>query len=128
MKIHTPPMTFKDDDAKVKWEGGLAKNQDSYGNGVYQFASEWATRMENALAADTTKVVSDVAKQQADAADDSGITGFMYGCAVGLLSDCWVHGEQLRRWSNKDVQMKDEGDKANETPGAVLNPALLTIS
>jgi hypothetical protein len=43
-----------------------------------------------------------------------------------LMPDEW-DGEELRRWHNKDVQIGDEGEKANETPGAVLNPALLTI-
>ena len=56
--------------------------------------------------------------------DQEGITGFMYGCAVGILSQVWVHGEQLRRWQNKDTQIGTEGDEANEK-GGVLNPALL---
>jgi len=50
----------------------------------------------------------------------------MYGCAVVILSKCWEHGEALRRWHNKDTQIGDEGDRANES-GGVLNPALLSI-
>jgi hypothetical protein len=55
-----------------------------------------------------------------------GITGFMYGCAVSSLVNCWKHGEELRVWHNKKHQLKDEGDKANAS-GGVLNPALLCI-
>ena len=43
-----------------------------------------------------------------------------------MLAQCWVHGEALRRWHNRDTQIGTEGDKANES-GGVLNPALLTI-
>jgi hypothetical protein len=50
----------------------------------------------------------------------------MYGAAVSVLSSCWEHGEELRRWHNLDVQIHDEGEKANET-GAVLNPAIMCI-
>lgn len=59
-------------------------------------------------------------------ANTDGITGFMYGCAVSGLAKFWKHGEQLRRWHNKDSQLGTEGDEANES-GGVLNPAILTI-
>ena len=59
-------------------------------------------------------------------ADTEGITGFMYGCAVGALARFWVHGEALRKWHNLKTQLGHEGEKANET-GGVLNPALLNI-
>ncbi len=52
--------------------------------------------------------------------------GFMYGTAVSILSQTWKHGEQLRRWHNKETQIGNEGDIANEK-GGTLNPALLTI-
>ena len=131
MKIHTPPMTFKqgegDNDGKAIWDKQYAANHDDiYGNGILRFASEWATRMEAALAADPAKKVEDVAEQCSREADNEGITGFMYGAAVQVLSWCWVHGEKLRRWHNKDIQIGDEGDKANES-GGVLNPAILNI-
>lgn len=119
------PLTFKDNNARAKWDAGLAKNSDPYGRGVYTFASRWATLMEKQLAAG--KKVQEIAQAASSEADTEGITGFMYGCAVGILSEVWVHGEALRRWHNKDVQLGDEGDKANEKPGAVLNPALLSI-
>ena len=72
------------------------------------------------------KQIEDIAKDLSHKADTEGITGFMYGMAVKILCDCWVHGEALRLWHNKDIQIKDEGDKANED-GKVLNPALLVV-
>jgi hypothetical protein len=50
----------------------------------------------------------------------------MYGCAVSILAKCWQHGDQLRRWHNLKTQIRDEGERANES-GGVLNPALLNI-
>ena len=48
-----------------------------------------------------------------------------YG-AVSTLSKVWEHGEELRRWSNLDLQIGNEGEKANES-GGTLNPALLNV-
>ena len=124
MKLHTPAMKFKDADAESNWNTGLANNNDTYGRGVYIYASEWATRMEVELAAG--KKLADIAQKCANDADDEGITGFMYGCAVSILANCGVHGEELRRWHNKDTQLGTEGDAANES-GGVLNPALINI-
>jgi hypothetical protein len=47
--------------------------------------------------------------------------------AVQILSEGWVHGEELRQWHNLDTQIRDEGEKANRE-GGVLNPTLLSIS
>jgi hypothetical protein len=66
-----------------------------------------------------------VARETSSLADTEGITGFMYGAAVTMLSQCWVHGEALRRWHNVDLDPV-QGVKANEK-GGVLNPAVLVI-
>ena len=71
--------------------------------------------------------IRSVAKDTSHEADADGITGFMYGCAVSALAHFWEHGEVLRRWHNLDIQIKDEGERANVS-GGVLNPALLNIS
>lgn len=139
MKIHDPAMKFAaltgpeslTDSAnhsgtyREMWEAGLAKNQDPYGKAVYRFASEWATRMESAIAAGET--VEECAERTSREADDEGITGFMYGGAVSMLSHWWVHGEQLRRWHNLGTQLGAEGEDANAN-GGVLNPAIVNIS
>jgi len=67
-----------------------------------------------------------VAKQASFDADIEGITGFMYGAAVSVLSQTWEHGEELRRWHNIESQIGDEGVRANDT-GGTLNPALLVL-
>lgn len=133
MKLHEPPMAFKDEDAKNKFAVCLANNQDGYGFACVRFASEWANRMENLAATqDMTTLPAQIkfmvgnAQKTSSEADDEGITGFMYGAAVSILAGCWKYGEALRRWHNKDVQISDEGNAANES-GGVLNPAVLTI-
>lgn len=73
------------------------------------------------------KAIADVADDCCSMADKNfGITGFMYGCAVSALAHCWKHGDELRRWHNLKTQIRNEGERANET-GGVLNPALLSI-
>ena len=126
MKIHEPPMTFKNDASQKMWKMGLTKNQDPYGNAVYRFASEWATRMEQRLTDSPDAKISEIADECSREADTEGITGFMYGCAVSMLADIWVHGEELRRWHNLDVQIGTEGEQANEK-GATLNPAIIQV-
>lgn len=120
----TAPAMDRDE---AKWQEGIAaQNGSGYGLGVYHFAESWARLMQ----AEITKghKIADVADPCSSLADkgSGGITGFMYGCAVAVLAHCWKHGEELRRWHNSNTQIKDEGDRANES-GGVLNPALLSI-
>lgn len=60
----------------------------------------------------------DNAKQLSYEADKEGITGFMYGAAVSILSQCWEYGEFLRKWHNKEYEYDGDG---------VVNPAVITV-
>lgn len=106
------------------WQKTVDNNSDGYGACGVRFAARWANYMERELA--TGAKLSDVADKASHEADKEGITGFMYGCAVSILSQVWTHGEELRRWHNLKTQIGSEGEKANES-GGTLNPALLTI-
>lgn len=106
------------------WQKGLDNNRDGYGAAVFKYAERWADLMEEAMAGGAK--LRDVAKDLSHKADTEGITGFMYGAAVSILSQAWEHGEELRRWHNLDTQIQDEGERANES-GGTLNPALLNI-
>lgn len=102
-----------------------AKNSDDpYGACGFRYLEAWANLMEPRIAAG--EKLQDIAEATSHEADTEGITGFMYGCAVSVLAKCWIHGEALRRWHNKETQIVTEGDRANEE-GGVLNPALLNI-
>ena len=115
-------MRFKDQN---QWLEGLQKNADPYGAAVFTFAENWANLMEEQL--EKGCKLENVAKEtSSQAAKDTGITGFQYGCAVSILAGTWEHGESLRQWHNLDTQIGTEGEKANKK-GTVLNPALLTI-
>lgn len=111
---------------QAEWDKAVALNTDPYGACVVQFAEAWADAMEAKMAEGAA--LADVAKatgSEVDNRPEFGITGFMYGCAVSMLSRCWAHGEELRRWHNLDTQIGTEGEKANAS-GGVLNPALLS--
>ena len=116
-------MKIKDQEG---WRKANAANPPSepYGHRVITYSEEWANAMEREMAKGRT--IAECASETASEADTDGITGFMYGAAVNVLSHVWEHGEELRRWHNLDTQIGNEGEKANES-GGVLNPALLKI-
>src|SRR3990167_10077697 len=105
-----------------EWQLGVSNNSDPYGRGVYRYAEQWANLMEQKLA--EGRELENIADVTSHEADTEGITGFIYGCAVGILSLVWEHGEALRRWHNLKTQIQREGEEANKK-GTVLNPALL---
>ncbi len=106
------------------WKIWQENNQDGYGQGVLQYAERWANLMERRMA--EGKALEEIADETSHEADN-GITCFMYGCAVQVLADVWVHGEQMRRWHNLATQLQHEGEAANES-GGILNPAILNIT
>lgn len=106
------------------WDEAVNANTDDYGACGIRYAARWANYMEREIA--DGKSLADIARDTSHEADKEGITGFMYGCAVSILSQVWKHGEALRRWHNLDAQIGDEGEKANDA-GGVLNPAVLTL-
>jgi hypothetical protein len=114
-------MKFKDEES---WNECVKNNTDPYGKCGVDFARSWAEIMEKKIEAGEKLV--DIASSTSHEADVEGVTGFMYGCAVSILSQCWIHGEELRQWHNLDSQIQDEGEKANKS-GGVINPALVNI-
>jgi len=114
-------MTLRDPEG---WKTSCEINSDGDGGAVMTYAERWARLMEARMA--KGERIADIAGECSHLADNEGITGFMYGCAVGILSKVWQHGEALRLWHNLKTQLRDEGAKANVT-GGVLNHAMLTI-
>lgn len=93
-----------------------AKNTDEYGAAIFEYAEGWAKLMQKEIA--NGKTVVDCAEDTSHKMGFMGITGFMYGAAVSILSECWKHGEELRKWHNKEYNHEGDG---------VVNPAILTI-
>lgn len=97
------------------------KNLDPYGHACFTYAERWAEMMENAIDSSTDepmKVIVDNANRLSLEADVEGITGFMYGMAVNILSQEWEYGELLRKWHNKEYDYDGDG---------VVNPSILTV-
>lgn len=111
-------MLFKDEQAKELWDDVVQKNStDPYARGIVTYARRWAKYMQTLIA--EGKTIAEVAEQASFDADLEGITGFMYGCAVKTLSQCWKYGEELRVWHNSKYGV-------NAGTG-VVNPAILTL-
>ncbi len=92
------------------------KNTDAYGERCISYAEEWGRLMQLEITKGiTVAACAELCSQQADY---DGISGYMYGMAVKILSDCWLYGESLRKWHNKEYNHQGEG---------VVNPAIITI-
>ena len=84
---------------------------------VVSFAKKWAELMEAEITAG--KDIKDVAQETAYKADDDGVTGFQFSTAVIVLSNYWVHGEQLRQWYNNKHGYSGDG---------VVMPSMLCVN
>ena len=91
-------------------------SKDSYSKATIDFMVRWADLMEEEI--NKGYGVSKVAEDLARKADTEGISGFMYGCAVNLLSQLWEYGEDLRKWHNGEYNYGGDG---------VVNPAIISI-
>lgn len=96
------------------------KNVDPYGRGCFTYAERWAELLEKKIdeVGNVQNAIIDNADRLSHEADIEGITGFMYGMAVNILSQCWEYGEELRKWHNKEYDYDGDG---------VVNPAVLTV-
>lgn len=118
--------SFKDEKAKKNWKKTVEVNShDGYGLAGVTYAARWAHLMENEI--NCGSKLKNIAEKTSHEADKEGVTGFMYGCAVSVLTQVWKYGEELRLWHNPYIQINDEGEMANKN-GGVLNPAIINIS
>lgn len=112
-------MTLRDEEG---WKKTVAANTCDYGIGIVCFAEMWARLMEGCIARGDT--VEGCAEEMFLLVDIKGITAFKLWLVVSILSQLWVHGEQLRHWHNS--KYGDKGRQA-ELEGVVFNPANTNI-
>lgn len=91
-------------------------SNDGYSKAVVEYGEQWAKLMQ--IEIEKGRSIADIADQTQKPLSYLGITGFQYGCVVNTLAHFWKHGEELRKWHNKDYGHEGEG---------VVNPAILTI-
>lgn len=115
----TTQLEFKDEEEKEKWNNWVKDNSYPFFNCyTMKYARLWGKYMQHIMSKHN-KTVANIAENTFDLVDMDGITGFIYGCVVDILSQCWKHGEELRRWHNKKYNKEDiEG---------VVNPAILGV-
>lgn len=106
------------------WNECVDKNDDPYGGACVMVARKAMEILDEEPSDFDTHELICRADRESEA---GGITRFMAGCVAEMISVCHSRGDEFRRKWNSDNQIGDEGDKASEK-GAVLNPALLTIS
>jgi len=108
---------------KDVYESWLNNNTDGYGRACFVYAERFADMLEIEYIKTVIVPMEEIIEKNAEKfsydADIDGITGFMYGCAMNILAQCWEYGEILRKWHNKKYN-------AENTEGTV-NPAVLII-
>lgn len=114
-------MRLKD---QAAWDKYVEANQDAYGGCCVKVAREVMERMDEL--SPNKPVYAEGLVHDADRKLGEWITGFMAGAVASMVSRCHERGEEFRRSWNRDTQIDDEGDRANES-GGVLNPALLNV-
>lgn len=107
----------------VAWQSWVDNNTDPYGKACVDVARK---AMEILDAEPGSFKTHEIICRADDQIGAGGITGFMAGCVAAMISKCHSRGEEFRQKWNRDNQIGDEGDKANEG-GGVLNPALLNV-
>jgi hypothetical protein len=106
-----------------EWNECVEANKSSYGKACVDVARRVMEILdEESGDFDTHKILRRADKD----VKAGGITGFMAGCVAQMVSQCHSRGEEFRKKWNCDNQIKDEGEKANES-GGILNPAILEI-
>ena len=107
------------EDKKEEYAAYVTTNSnDSYSRGVIDYGEAWAKLMQVEIS--KGKTVRECAEYSQKPLGYMGISGFMYGCAVQALSHFWKHGEDLRKWHNKEYGVSEDAK-------GVVNPAILTI-
>lgn len=108
--MQTEELQFKDEEARKVWDNFVEVNsKDGYSSCVVRYAEYWAKFMQYLMAKHEGVTVAQIADKASHAADIDGITGFMYSCAVNVLSHVWKHGEELRKWHNKEYDYEGDG-------------------
>ena len=97
-------LSLKDEQA---WDIFDTSNQSGYGRTIMKYAERWAKTMQY-LMREENKTLEESAMETFNACDFSGITGFMYGCAVQVLEQCWEYGTELRQWDDRRLISQEE--------------------
>lgn len=103
-----------------EYKGWHDKNNDPYDRACLTFAERWAELLEEEInkTNDVTQCIIDNASKLSCEADTEGITGFMYGCAMIVLSQYWGYGKYLLTWQIKKYGYDEDG---------VVNPAIIGV-
>jgi len=110
---------FKNPESEVRYMILRSKNiMDEYGAGIIGYMERWAILMEAHIS--KGEKIQDIWMKTSHQADIDGITGFMFGMAVTVLSEYWIYGDDLKICHNTAMGYpKAKG---------VINPAVVVVN
>jgi len=99
---------------KAKWKRYIEKNKDPYGAACVKIAKKVMEYLDEIEDFDANHLIS-----RADNEYKEGITGFMAGAVVAMVSQCHSRGDEFKESWNGHF-----GDKKRK---GVINPAILKV-
>lgn len=81
---------------KIQKDFSNAKSSDM-NKAVLSYAKRWATKMEKEFKGTFDHKIAAKTKSEADIEE---LTNHMFCCAVHVLANVWIFGEELRQWHN----------------------------
>ena len=104
-----------------EYKDWCSKNNDPYDRACLTFAERWAELLEEQITKsdNVMQCINDNTDKCSHEADTDGITRFIYGCSIIVLSQYWKYGEYLRKWLNK---------KYGYNGDVVVNPAIIGVN
>lgn len=108
---------------KKKYKEWLDVNKDGYSRTCFVYAERFADMLEieyvKAIDVPMSKILELHGDKFSHDADIEGVTGFMVGMSINILSQCWEFGKDLKLWWNTKYGQPDaEG---------TVNPAILVV-
>ncbi len=98
------------------WRKIVATKADGYGGRLIRFVERFARLTEGCVVRGET--VEECADKMFHLANIEDLPVCIYSEAVFMLSKVrWIHSEQLDRWYNPPIQVKNERKKVNKSPG-----------
>lgn len=120
---------YKNDKQREVWLSLMEKNTDPYGNAVCLYALRYGSLMERAITklGWTLEEAAEKYLHLAHKGIGGGLSGAQANYAIKMLAQCWVHGDQFRRWWNNRSLDPEDAEKANATDNGIAQTHLLSI-
>jgi hypothetical protein len=118
-----PQMTLRRGGLKrfIELQEGDGKDCDM----IFATADDWAVRMEKKMTKGIAlEKCADQTSKAAIKTHSPGMSGCWFTYVILVLTECWKHGDQLRRWENSTHGVTEEQAKGRLIHGALIGVSI----